>query len=130
MMKTRVIPILALLLASCTKGSGDKLTDAGKSAGLSLAEKGRALVVSKNCLSCHSVDGSRLVGPSFKGIYNTEIKVVGGSTVKADDQYLRESIESPMAKIVDGYSPTMPVYLGALTEDEILSIIEYIKSLK
>ena len=103
---------------------------------MSLAEKGKALTASKGCIACHTADGSKLVGPSYKGIYGTEVKVTdnndGGKskTVTIDDNYLHESIEYSQAKVVDGYPPSMPAYKGLVNEEEIAAIIEYIKSLK
>lgn len=96
----------------------------------SLAEKGKALMAAKGCVACHSVDGSKLVGPSYKGIYGTEVKLADGNTVKIDDNYLRESIEVPTAKVVEGFPPSMPPYKGLVSEEEIMALIEYIKSLK
>ncbi len=119
---------------------GEGLPEAQASSGaggqLSLADKGKALVSSKGCIACHSADGSKLVGPSYKGIYGMEEKVLDNSaggkviTVKIDDNYLRESIENPTAKVVEGYPPSMPPYKGLVNEEEIAAIIEYIKSLK
>ncbi|MDP3235703.1 MAG: c-type cytochrome [Myxococcales bacterium] len=96
------------------------------------AASGAILYKSKVCFSCHSIDGSRLVGPSFKGIYGRVEKVAAGvggpvSEIKADDAYLIESIKQPMAKIVDGYPPAMPVI--ALSDLELESLILYMKSL-
>jgi mono/diheme cytochrome c family protein len=96
------------------------------------AEAGAKLYKLKACLGCHSVDGSKLVGPSFKGIYGRVEKVAAGiggpvSEVKADDAYLNESIKQPMAKIVEGYPPAMPVI--ALNQVEIDSLILYMKTL-
>jgi cytochrome c oxidase subunit 2 len=101
---------------------------------LNLAEKGKALVSAKGCIACHTSDGSKLVGPSYKGIYGSDVKVTTADgkteTVKVDDSYIRESIEAPQAKIVEGYPSTMPVYKGLVNEEELAEIIEYIKSLK
>jgi cytochrome c oxidase subunit 2 len=109
----------------------DAAANPGKSAGqLSLADKGKTLVSAKGCIACHSSDGSKMVGPSYKGIYGSEVKHTDGSVVKVDENYIRESIENPTAKIVEGYPPSMPIYKGLVTEEEITNIIEYIKSLK
>jgi cytochrome c oxidase subunit 2 len=100
---------------------------------LSLADKGKALVSAKGCVACHTADGSKLVGPSYKGIYGTDVKVVADGktiTVKVDDNYIRESVEYPQAKIVEGFPPSMPSYKGLVNEEELAAIIEYIKSLK
>jgi len=115
------------------EGLVDSKTDgAVKAAGgqVSLAEKGKAIVAAKGCVSCHSADGSRMTGPSFKGIYGNDVKLTDGSTVKVDDNYIRESIENPTAKIVEGFPPAMPPYKGLVDESEIMAITEYIKSLK
>ncbi len=117
-------------------GEGMPEAVAGSTGGqkqLTLADKGKAVVTAKACIACHSVDGSKMVGPSYKGLYGREEKVVANGktiTVKADDNYIRESIENPLAKVVEGYPPSMPPYKGQLSEEEILSVIEYIKSLK
>jgi cytochrome c oxidase subunit 2 len=115
------------------EGMPEAQAAAGKGGQISLADKGKALTTAKACIACHSSDGSKLVGPSYKGIYGTDVKVVENGqtkTVKIDDNYLRESIENPLAKVVEGYPPSMPSYKGQLSEEEIASIIEYIKSLK
>ncbi len=116
-------------------GEGMPEAQAGTSGGgqLSLADKGKALVSTKGCVACHSADGSKLVGPSYKGLFGREEKVVEGGktvTVKVDENYLRESIENPLAKVVEGYPPSMPPYKGLVNEEELGAIIEYIKSLK
>lgn len=124
------ILLLVLFISSCTKSPVEKSNVPSNAPELTLAEKGKKLFASQNCFTCHSVDGSRLVGPSMKGVFNSEIKLAGGKTVKADEVYLRESIESPMLKIVEGYSPSMPVYKSMLSDADIEAIIEYIKSLQ
>jgi cytochrome c oxidase subunit 2 len=113
-------------------GEGLPAAQAAGGAGgqISLAEKGKALTTSKGCVACHSADGSKLVGPSYKGLFGRDEKLAGGSTVKVDENYIRESIENPTAKVVEGYPPSMPPYKGLLTEEEIMAITEYIKSLK
>ncbi len=100
---------------------------------LSPIERGKKIVQLKGCTSCHSVDGTALVGPTFKELYNHEVVVIEGGKEKkiiADENYLRESILNPNAKIVKGFQGIMPSYQGQLNEDDILAIIEYIKSLK
>lgn len=108
------------------------LTD--RSAELALAsvppsERGRALYSGKGCNACHSLDGTRLVGPSWLKLYDREEKMSDGSVIKADENYIRESIHEPLKHIVEGYQPVMPSYQGQLTDDEITSLIAFIKSL-
>lgn len=90
---------------------------------------GSELYATKGCNGCHSVDGSRLVGPSFKGLWGREEQLEDGSAVQVDENYLRESIVAPGAKIVAGYPPAMPAYAGQLTDEQIDGLITWIKTL-
>jgi len=94
------------------------------------AECGEITYQQVGCAGCHSTDGTRLVGPTFKGVWGSEERLDDGSTVTVDDNYVRESIEIPGAKIVSGYAPQMPSYQGQLSEEEMGNIIEFIKSLR
>ncbi len=94
------------------------------------AELGRELYLRRGCAACHSTDGTRKVGPTFKGIYGETQEIEGGPPVKVDDNYVRESILNPSAKIVKGYPDQMSVYQGQLSDDQITALIEFIKSLK
>lgn len=100
--------------------------------GLSLAQKGAKLTNSKGCVACHSVDGSLKVGPTWKGLWEkVGHEMADGSQVAVDENYLRESILAPNAKVVKGYpAGVMPTYQGQLSEDELSALIEYIKELK
>jgi cytochrome c oxidase subunit 2 len=97
--------------------------------GLTLAQRGEKLY-NQNCKVCHSVDGSRLVGPSWKGIWGATHEMESGEKVLVDENYLKESILNPNAKIVKGYPPGMNSFQGQLSEEKINYIIEYIKTLK
>jgi len=92
---------------------------------------GYAALKSRNCLSCHSIDGVPMVGPTFKGSYGKqEIVLVGGqeSTIAVDDAYLVKAIQEPGAEILKGYPPAMPPV--PLPDEEVADIIAYLKSLK
>ncbi len=93
-----------------------------------LIEKGKQLAQSYGCLSCHTIDGSPSVGPTWKGLYGAEVELEDGTTVVADEAYIRESIVDPNAKVHKGYPPIMPPYTQ-LSEDELNALVEYIKSL-
>lgn len=93
-------------------------------------EQGKALVETNACQSCHSLDGSDLIGPSFKGIWGREELMSDGTTITVDENYIRESILDPGAKIVDGYQNQMASYQGLLDDDQIDAIIEYLKTLE
>ncbi|MEW6250637.1 MAG: cytochrome c oxidase subunit II [Planctomycetota bacterium] len=88
-----------------------------------------AFLVKNRCGGCHSVDGKANVGPTLKGIYEHPVQLADGQTVTADDNYLRESIVDPRAKVVKGYEPLMPTFKGQLKDREITAIIDYIKEL-
>jgi cytochrome c oxidase subunit 2 len=96
------------------------------------AERGKKWAAQFGCAACHSVDGSKIVGPTWKGLYGHDVTLSDGSTVKADDAYILESITNPNAKIVQGFAPNlMPQTYGTqLTKEQLNDILEYIKSLK
>ena len=81
------------------------------------------------CATCHSTDGSRLVGPSLKDKYGTTEKLADGTTATVDDAYIKESLLNPMAKVVEGYAPAMPSQDGKFSEADIQSVILYIRHL-
>lgn len=92
------------------------------------AERGEQIAQENACMSCHTTDGSELIGPTWQNVYGHEVSLEDGSTVTADEDYLRESIVEPSAKVVEGFPPTMVPY-DYLSDSEINSLIEYIKSL-
>jgi cytochrome c oxidase subunit 2 len=99
----------------------------------SLAELGKRLAATKGCTACHSTDGTRLVGPSFKGIYGMSVTVVTGGTerqIVVDDDYIHKSMYEPNADVVKGYQPLMPPQNGIVSEEEAKALIAYIKSLE
>lgn len=90
--------------------------------------RGKKLAQANACGSCHSTDGSRIIGPTWKNLYGHKVQLKDGSTVTADEAYIRESITDPSAKVVKGFPPSMVPY-DHLSESEINSLIAYIKSL-
>lgn len=102
-------------------------------AALTPAQRGESLFkdAGNMCSTCHSIDGSRMVGPSFKGLWGSKHKITDGSEVEVNAAYVKESIWKPAAKIVEGYPPAMPaIFEGKLSEDNVNDIIEYMKTLK
>lgn len=97
-------------------------------------EQGKRVFSEQGCNACHSVDGTTGVGPTMKGLYGSEVKLVGGGKVTADDAYLRESILDPDAKTVEGFSKG--VMASAVSKQQVQkdgnldALIAYIKSLK
>lgn len=95
------------------------------------ALSGREIAESKGCLNCHSEDGTRKVGPTFKGLYGSEVTVIRDGekvTLEAEADYLRRSIENPAAEIVEGYSPAMPVF--QLSGEQMNALLDYLKGLE
>lgn len=97
--------------------------------GLTLEEFGEQLYKKKGCATCHSIDGSANTGPTFKKAFGHEAKLNDGSSVLVDENYIRESILRPLAKVVAGYQPVMPTFQGILKDREIDALVAYLKSL-
>jgi cytochrome c oxidase subunit 2 len=94
---------------------------------------GEKLLNDRGCLSCHSVTGATMVGPTFKGLFGSQVRVHTGGTIHvitADESYIRDSILTPDKDVVDGYQNIMPSGKDILNDDEIHEIIEYLESLK
>ena len=101
----------------------------GGATGVSLATAGERLFERLGCNTCHLENGTGR-GPSLAGLFGKTVKLAGGNSVTADETYIRESIVNPHAKIVAGYQPIMPVFKGLISEDGILQILAYLKTLK
>jgi cytochrome c oxidase subunit 2 len=99
-------------------------------ASISPVQLGEQLYQQRGCNACHTIDGTPSVGPSWKGLFGHEVTLQDGTKVTADENYIRESILEPQAKLVKGYQPVMPSFKGILTDEEISAIIAYIKTLK
>jgi cytochrome c oxidase subunit 2 len=93
---------------------------------------GEQLAKAQGCIACHSLDGSVVVGPSWKGLFGKTETLADGSTVTVDEAYLKESIVDPNAKIVSGFSPDIMLkdFGAKLTAEQIDAIVEYIKTVK
>ena len=98
--------------------------------GMSLEQAGADLYSSKACITCHSVDGTAGVAPSLKGRFGTTQRMADGSQVLIDENYLRESILNPQAKIAEGFAPVMPTFQGILKDRQVDALIAYIKSMQ
>lgn len=100
--------------------------------GLKPDAPGLTILKENNCLACHSLDGSKLLGPTFKNVYGSEKVVVtknGEKTVKVDDAYLKNSIYNPNDEVVKGFSKgLMQSYTGVINEEQLNQITEYLKA--
>ena len=88
---------------------------------------GARLFEEQRCVTCHQTSGA--LGPMLAGVFGHEVQLQSGETLIADENYVRESMMNPLAKIVAGYQPIMPTYQGQLSEEQIMQLIAYIKSL-
>lgn len=96
---------------------------------LSMVEAGAQLFAERKCNTCHEGQPGAQ-GPLIRGIFGHPVTLANGQTVTADENYIRESILKPQAKLVQGFAPVMPAFAGQLGEEQILQLIAYIKSLK
>lgn len=130
----------ATTVATVANGAGDEATEAGEEATeaddegdgavAGDAANGEALATSKSCVACHSVDGTQMTGPTWQGLYGHEVTLGDGSTVTADDEYIKNSILKPNDQIVEGFVAAMPSFEGQLTDQEIADLTAYIASLE
>ena len=95
----------------------------------SLASAGEKLFNDLACNTCHRPD-SQGRGPVLNGLFGKTVSLVGGGMLTADEGYIRESILNPSAKITAGFQPIMPTFQGLVTEEQLLELVEYVKSLK
>ena len=105
------------------------LEEAGTPEDMPLPELGERLYTQQGCQACHSVDGSRMVGPSFQNLYGTERQFTDGSSAEADENYLRQSILNPGENVVEGYQNVMPASYSSLSDREVSALVAYIRSL-
>ena len=94
----------------------------------SLASTGERLFADLACNTCHRPD-SRGRGPVLQNLYSHPVQLHDGTVVTADENYLRESILTPGAKVTAGFQPVMPAFQGLVSEEQLLALIEYVKSL-
>ena len=92
-------------------------------------ENGERLFTEHACVTCHKQDPTGR-GPSLHGLFGSRVALADGRTVVADENYLRESIMNSQAKVVQGYQPIMPAFQGTISEENLLQLIAYIKTLK
>jgi len=93
-----------------------------------LAVTGQQLFTQLGCVTCHRQDAQGR-GPNLVGIYNKPVLLEDGRTVIADENYIRESILQPGAKIVNGYKPIMPTFQGQISDEQLNALVAYVKSL-
>lgn len=92
-----------------------------------LPEYGAALYQQQACFTCHSIDGTQVIAPTFQGLFGKQRSFVDGGSAIADENYLRESILNPSAHIVQGFNPIMPASYSGLDERQISALIAFIQ---
>jgi cytochrome c oxidase subunit 2 len=104
---------------------------AGGPAGRSMAESGAELFQTLACDTCHRESSGGVVAraPELEGLYGNQVRLMDGRTLLADDEYIRESILNPAAKIVAGWQPVMPTYQGQVSEEQLAQLLTYVRSL-
>src|SRR6185369_12170279 len=101
----------------------------GNVSGQTPVEEGKDLFTNKlGCASCHA-GGPQQRGAKLENVFNTDVHLVGGAVVKADENYIRNSILNPSSQIVEGFQPIMPTFKGQVTEEQLNALVAYIKSL-
>jgi mono/diheme cytochrome c family protein len=91
-------------------------------------QAGERLFAELGCIACHGAVSGAL-GPSLTGVYGHDVALADGTTVKADEAYIRSSILEPLGQVVAGYAPVMPSFKGIVTDDQLDKLVAYVKSL-
>ena len=125
--------LLALAVAS-SLGAGALLSACGSDAApevpLSAAgERGQTVAREQGCIACHTPNGDKSTGPTWKDLAGSAVTLADGSEVEADDAYLRRAILQSRADVVKGYANVMPVYDGELSDDELDALLAYLHDL-
>lgn len=113
--------------ATNTTGAGATPTSGGSSGGEGDAAAGEA-VYQADCAVCHSIDGSASVGPTWQGLWGSEVELEDGTTVTVDAAYVTESIQDPNAKVHAGFNPVMPEL--NLSDVDITNVIAFMQTLQ
>jgi cytochrome c oxidase subunit 2 len=96
--------------------------------GMSLAQNGERLFASMGCNSCHSGNAAAR-GPNLAGVYGSKLQLANGSQVLVNDAYLRDAILNPSQHVTAGFAPIMPTYQGQISEDGLIDLVEFVKSM-
>jgi cytochrome c oxidase subunit 2 len=94
------------------------------------AGAGQQLYQTLGCASCHGANGEGGRGPTLVGVFGKQTALQTGASVLVDEGYIRESITNPQAKLVAGFGPIMPTFQGQISEDQLVQLVAYIKSLQ
>lgn len=127
-------PVIVVSQADYDKWLADQTAkaqlEAAASAGKPDATRGQKLYQESGCKACHSLDGAKGVGPTWKGLFGSTVELADGSSVAADEAYLTESIKAPGAKTVEGFPANAMPSFSYLTDGQVADLTEFIKTLK
>lgn len=115
-------------IVAMTPADYEKWAQASTS-GMSLAQNGERLFASMGCTACHNGSAAAR-GPSLAGVYGANLTLANGRQVLVNEAYLRDSILNPSQHVTAGFAPIMPTYQGQISEDGLIDLIEYIKTLQ
>ena len=107
-----------------------KAVAAPPTGGAEQVKEGKRLFAAKGCVACHSADGSKMVGPSARGLWGSVLRMPDGRSILRDAAYMRQQILQPNQVITPGYPPVMPSYQGQLNDLEVRDLLAYLASLK
>jgi cytochrome c oxidase subunit II len=119
---TAALLLFSIALAGCSREEA-----------ATAAQTGRKIAEAKGCQSCHSVDGTKSIAPTWKGLYGSRVELTDGTTVVANQTYLRQSMLDPSAKTVKGFKEGLMetvIKSSSLSEPEVRALIAYIKTLR
>ena len=91
---------------------------------------GQQLYQTLGCVSCHGANGEGGRGPALVGLFGSQVSLSNGQTLRADENYIRESIVNPHVRLVAGFGPIMPTFQGQVTEEQQMQLVAFIKSLQ
>ena len=128
-----VVLLVALLLlvggiAGALKIAGSAPAGPSPVAELGDPLRGRQVVLKYGCVQCHTDDGARAQGPSFKGLFNSTVTYIDGSTGKIDEADVRLALKEPAAKVIEGFDPLMKAF-PEMPEEEIVNLLAYLRSI-
>lgn len=115
----------ALVPGAAGNGAPDSLPPTS-----SLAAHGQEVAARLGCLRCHTTDGQRHIGPTWRGLFGSTVPFEDGTSGVADAAYLTESMMDPARRVVRGFPPVMPSYQGLIAPEEAAALVEYIRSIR
>ena len=122
-----IIPVVAAAAMALSSCSSDTLSSSGDQRLSSAAQRGLDVAQARGCTNCHTTTGRPSTGPTWKGIWGTEVELADGRRLVVDADYIRRSLEDPRADEVTGFASSMPEL--ALSDDEIAAVTDLIREL-